>query len=137
MDWRKRKKELDKKYEYFWNNVGINGIDSKKEKGVDMEDQNRFYNELIASKCKQIAEFLMNKNESYAGSVFKPCHIMSNHSPIERVNIRIDDKLCRLKNSQSYDLDDDLLDLTGYLIIRMIMLDDIKAVKESRKKDLT
>ena len=34
MDWRKRKKELDKKYEYFWNNVGINGIDSKKEKVV-------------------------------------------------------------------------------------------------------
>ena len=26
MNWRKRKKELDKKYEYFWNNIGIDGI---------------------------------------------------------------------------------------------------------------
>ena len=98
-----------------------------------MEDKNRLYNELIASKCKQIAEFLMSKNESYAGSVFKPCNIMSNSTPLERINIRIDDKLCRLINNKSYDLDDDLLDLTGYMIIKMILLDDIKAVDEQNR----
>ena len=31
MNWRKRKKELDKEYEYFWNNITTNGIDSKKD----------------------------------------------------------------------------------------------------------
>ena len=32
MNWRKRKKELDKKYEYFWNHIGIN--DRAREKVV-------------------------------------------------------------------------------------------------------
>ena len=30
MRWKKRKKELDKEYEFFWNHIGLNGIDIEK-----------------------------------------------------------------------------------------------------------
>ena len=37
MRWKKRKKELDEKYEYFWNHISINGIETEEEKGMKKE----------------------------------------------------------------------------------------------------
>jgi len=74
----------------------------------------------IAQECINIARFLLEKNRKYGNSVFVPQRVFSEASPLEQINVRIDDKLSRIKASQSDDDEDVELDLIGYLIIRRV-----------------
>ncbi len=79
------------------------------------------YRLLIAGKCVELRDFLLGKFDSYGNSAFEPVRIFSDASPVEQLRVRIDDKISRLKNKGLYSGDDDdLRDLTGYLILLMI-----------------
>jgi len=74
----------------------------------------------ILVQCLEICTLLLEKNISYGNSALQPVSIFSKINTDEQINSRIDDKLSRIKNSQGYPGDNDLLDLVGYLILKMI-----------------
>jgi len=81
----------------------------------------------IARQCLEIARTLLDKNRKYGDSVFFPQRIFSTADMIEQINVRIDDKLSRIKSAQEDDDEDVELDLIGYLIIRRVA----KSLQES------
>ena len=73
---------------------------------------------LISDECDRIKQMLLKKNDSYGNSVAEPIHIFSAVPSGEQLNVRIDDKLSRLKHGNDYDNEDTKLDLIGYLILQ-------------------
>lgn len=74
----------------------------------------------IARQCDAIKEMLLEKNRKYGNSALEPKRIFSRASPLEQINVRIDDKLSRLMCAQSDEDEDVDLDLIGYLILRRV-----------------
>lgn len=74
----------------------------------------------IASVCDDLKDFLIEKNIAYGNSALNPIRIFSKSDTKEQLLVRIDDKLNRIKNGKDYAGDDDILDLTGYLILLMV-----------------
>ena len=74
----------------------------------------------ILFQCIEIASMLLKKNIAYGNSALNPIQIFAKIPPGDQLDVRIDDKLNRIKNSQKYSGDNDILDLVGYLILKMI-----------------
>ena len=68
----------------------------------------------------ELSELLKRKNKAYGNSALEPLRVFSQSSDIEQINVRIDDKLSRIKN-QSTDEDAEW-DLMGYLVLKRIVL---------------
>lgn len=68
-----------------------------------------------------IYSLLMEKNRKYGNSVSEPIGVFSKLSPIEAINVRIDDKLARIRSGQSDETEDSELDLIGYLILKRVL----------------
>ena len=76
----------------------------------------------IRAKCYELAEFLVEKNMSYGNSAAEPVGIFAKRlDNLAQIDVRIDDKLNRIAKGKEYPGDDTLKDLTGYLILRMIV----------------
>ena len=78
--------------------------------------------ELIAIECDFIKKMLIQKNKDYGNSAINPTQIFSSANHLELINIRIDDKLSRIKNritKKTFD-EDTVLDLIGYLILKRV-----------------
>jgi hypothetical protein len=71
----------------------------------------------IADACDEIKQLLLEKNVAYGNSALSPIRIFSKAETNEQLYVRIDDKLNRLKNNQSYPGDNDIDDLIGYLVL--------------------
>lgn len=71
--------------------------------------------------CDGIRDFLLEKNRSYGNSALEPIGVFSKLSPREGILLRIDDKLKRIRNGNNYPGDDNVKDLTGYLILLMVL----------------
>ena len=67
-----------------------------------------------------IQAMLVNKNRKYGDSALNPNQTFSSASPIELINIRMDDKLSRIRNRQADEDEDVEVDLIGYLILKQI-----------------
>lgn len=78
---------------------------------------------MIWEKCHEIAHMLIEKNISYGNSALQPIKIFSKGDDLDGLRNRIDDKLSRIKNEQSYAGDNDVDDLIGYLILYKVGLD--------------
>ncbi len=74
----------------------------------------------IATCCDQLKEFLIAKNKAYGDSALNPARIFSHADSTEQLRVRIDDKLNRIINGGKFPGDDDVKDLTGYLILLMV-----------------
>ena len=82
----------------------------------------------IELKCLNIAKMLLEKNKSYGNSIAEPINVFSNLDPIKQVELRIDDKLKRIRNNSigvehKYKHEDSSVDLIGYLILYEILKD--------------
>lgn len=76
----------------------------------------------IREECMLLADFLVEKNRAYGNSASEPCRIFAKRvDPLAQIDCRIDDKLSRLMKGTEYAGDNDVKDLTGYLILRMIV----------------
>lgn len=75
----------------------------------------------ILDKCFDVARLLLEKNVSYGNSALDPKRVFSSASPEEQILVRIDDKLSRIAASQEFASEDTVLDLTGYLILLMVV----------------
>ena len=78
--------------------------------------------EEIIEKCNEIRDLLVEKNISYGNSVFDR-GVLFDIDPIHAIQARINDKMNRIRNNESYGSEDDLKDLTGYLILLQIAMD--------------
>lgn len=74
---------------------------------------------LIVQQCDQIKEMLLAKNRAYGNSAITPMRVFSKATPIEQINVRMDDKLSRIVKGQSAGEDPEL-DLIGYLILKRV-----------------
>ena len=74
----------------------------------------------ILFKCVQIANMLIEKNIAYGNSALNPIQIFAKIPPGDQIDVRIDDKLNRIKNGSSYTGDNDMLDLVGYIVLKLI-----------------
>ena len=79
----------------------------------------------IKAKCKRVEELLLQKNAKYGDASLEPVNIFSKCNSVTSIKARIDDKLKRIQTSGPVDdVEDTLLDLTGYLILLMIAKDN-------------
>ena len=85
----------------------------------DNKNENVVGNFFIKEACEYYKEFLTKKNISYNGSAFREVIGLDGKvfSNTDTIMIRVQDKLRRLQSSQNYKGDDDIKDLTGYLIL--------------------
>jgi len=79
------------------------------------------YGSAIARVCNELRDFLLEKNASYGNSAFEPINVFSQLPPLEGILLRIDDKLKRIRNGRSYPGDNDVKDLTGYLVLLQVL----------------
>jgi hypothetical protein len=79
--------------------------------------------ELIDRECENIKALLIAKNKAYGNSFADPINIFSQATPEDQINVRIDDKLNRIKKGQETDLvpEDTIIDLIGYLILKRVL----------------
>jgi hypothetical protein len=80
--------------------------------------------ERIRAKCAEIAEFLTAKNASYGDSALHPLGVFARGDAVESLCARVDDKLARIKHAPGAYGEDTLKDLTGYLILLQLALED-------------
>jgi hypothetical protein len=71
----------------------------------------------IREVCEDMADLLIQKNNSYGNSALDPQRIFAKASTKEQLYVRIDDKLNRIMRGHSYPGDNDIDDLLGYLIL--------------------
>jgi hypothetical protein len=81
-------------------------------------DDNKKNDATIESVCDALKEFLLAKNKNYGNSATEPVRVFSKSNANEGILVRMDDKLSRIKNSQSLKRND-MTDLAGYLILLM------------------
>lgn len=73
----------------------------------------------ISQVCEDVRALLLEKNLKYGDSALRPSRIFSKAATIEQIYVRIDDKLTRIKNRNTKEIEDEdvVLDLIGYLIL--------------------
>ncbi len=80
----------------------------------------------IRAKCEEMADFLTEKNKAYGNSAAEPVGIFAKRlDTLAQIDTRIDDKLNRLMKGSEYPGDDTIKNLAGYLILRMIVKEQI------------
>ena len=78
----------------------------------------------IRKKCNEIRDLLIEKNKSYGNSVFDR-GVLFDVDPMYAIQARINDKLNRVKSKETYMSENDLMDLTGYLILLQVHMDEV------------
>lgn len=87
-----------------------------------MISQNEAFRLNLAEVLADVEEVLIEKNRKYGNSALEPSRVFSQADPVEQINVRIDDKISRIKSGQTDDTEDAELDLLGYLILKRIAL---------------
>jgi len=69
-----------------------------------------------------MAACLIEKNAAYGNASAEPIGVFAKRlNTLDQIDVRIDDKLNRLQKGHEYPGDDTIIDLAGYLILRMII----------------
>ncbi len=73
----------------------------------------------ISDVCKNLRDFLCEKNRRYGNSALNPINVFSKQNASNSLTIRMDDKISRIINSNEL-RKNDIWDLSGYLILLII-----------------
>lgn len=93
--------------------------DDLPEREEDTNPQKEFQQDLKFV-LNSLYDLLAMKNRKYGDAALNPNQTFSSVPPIELINVRMDDKLSRIRNRQD-DEDEDLeIDLIGYLLLKQI-----------------
>ena len=88
----------------------------------------------ILVQCLEIATLLLEKNISYGNSALDPIQIFSKIDIGHQIDIKIDDKLSRIKRGNEFPGDDTLLDLCGYIVLKLIHQKRVRKLEDSNEK---
>lgn len=80
------------------------------------------HTKFVGDELALVCTLLVEKNASYGNTALEPCGIFARGSALDLIDVRIDDKLSRLLNAPEAFGEDVLLDLAGYLVLRLIVL---------------
>lgn len=69
----------------------------------------------------EIETLLIEKNKAYGNSFAEPINVFTKADALEQLDVRIDDKLNRIKKGSEFQGDDTELDLIGYLILKRVL----------------
>lgn len=69
----------------------------------------------------QLAHLLLIKNQGYGNSALDPVEVFSAVGTMERLGVRLDDKLSRLSRGRGGVSEDTEFDIAGYLILRFVL----------------
>ncbi len=69
----------------------------------------------------EFGTMLKEKNKKYGNSALHPVRVFSKADAKEQIKVRLDDKISRLVRGTGDETEDIYLDLTGYLILYMIL----------------
>ena len=83
----------------------------------------------IIETCNVLIDFLLAKNKNYGNSALEPLRTFPKASSEEQLLIRMDDKLSRIKNANEPKMND-IVDLTGYLILYIVKKEWTSEIKE-------
>ena len=83
------------------------------------------FNKEVEAVTKEICDMLIAKNASYGNSALDPICCFSKASALDKIKVRIDDKLSRIKRGSEYTGDDTINDLIGYLIFLKLVKEDL------------
>lgn len=82
------------------------------------------YRRLITMECDAVRELLIAKNKEYGASAFHPIGVFSQATAQAQIDVRIDDKLKRIRAVAALDAtrihEDTELDLIGYLVLKRV-----------------
>jgi len=73
-------------------------------------------NQEIIEVCNIIKELLLAKNTGYGDAAATPLNIFNDDPPIKKVEVRIEDKLKRIKNNQLNTVNEPKMKIVGDLI---------------------
>src|SRR5687768_2901710 len=68
----------------------------------------------------ELREMLFAKNRKYGDAALNPQRTFAKSSPVELINVRLDDKLSRIKARQGDEDEDPEWDMMGYLVLKRI-----------------
>jgi len=74
----------------------------------------------ITEICDEIKDLLIRKNKAYGNSALDPIRVFSKSDTKEQLNVRIDDKLSRIKDGYEFEDEKTEEDLIGYLILKEV-----------------
>ena len=89
----------------------------------------------ILLECLNIATLLLEKNIAYGNSALNPIQIFAKIPAGDQLDVRIDDKLNRIKNGSVYAGDNDMLDLVGYLVLKLVDSKDTRLRRDNGKTE--
>lgn len=91
------------------------------------DTQQDFVNDVVAV-LNDVRDMLIEKNRKYGDAALNPQRTFATASAVELINVRLDDKLSRIRNRQSDEDEDPFKDILGYLVLREI------AIRREKKK---
>ena len=74
-------------------------------------------NKEIENVTKEINKLLQEKNKRYGNSALNPLGIFNKNDATSGIQIRLDDKLMRIKNNSGDLRKNDIADIMGYLVL--------------------
>ena len=83
-------------------------------------NQQQVFQQDLSEVVADIQALLIAKNRKYGDAALNPNQTFSNVPPIELINVRLDDKLARIRNRQDDEDEDVEVDLIGYLLLKQI-----------------
>lgn len=102
-------------------------------KPVNMTKEEACFRAKVSEITEAMTEILCYKNKKYGNAALQPMMIFSKVAPFGNIPVRIDDKLARIKNSDSFRVND-ICDLIGYLYLLLIAMGatehDIEKLKD-------
>lgn len=109
-------------------------IASRKKHQIEDDYEEAPLEDEIRQMCDDLADFLVGKNRAYGNSAAEPVSVFAKRlDKLAQIDVRIDDKLSRLQKGQEYPGDDTVWDLAGYLVLRMIVKNQID--RDSNKEE--
>lgn len=106
---------------------------AKAEAGRSHAAQERFEKE-VTEILDDLREMLFAKNRKYGDAALNPQRTFATASAVELINVRLDDKLSRIKSRQNDEDEDPYRDMLGYLVLREIAVRREKEAVESLRQ---
>lgn len=88
-------------------------------------------NEIIDKICLELAENVKEKNISYGGSIFRENPLLKGERPEKVIRVEIGHKINRLVFGNNNFNENDLFDMTGYIIL----LEAYKMLEKEQSND--
>ena len=74
----------------------------------------------IGKVCEEVWHMLLEKNRKYGDSAIYPLRLFCKADALTQLDVRIDDKISRIKSRQDDEDEDVEMDLIGYLILKQV-----------------